>query len=148
MDDDEMTSAVDNEEDIKNQAETLVSVTNLVQTYMATVDRMKKELTESRGMLEDTFAGDARYMEVNEKVKGAAKEKKQIKAELLRNPQAMALSQKVKDLADDLKDAQTMLSGYVADYQRLTAATEIEDAEGNILKIITTSKLVKSRGNG
>ena len=58
----------------------------------------------------------------------------------------MALSQKVKDLSDDFKEAQQMLSGYVADYQRLTDAKEIEDASGNLLQIITVSKLVKSRG--
>ncbi|OGG06137.1 hypothetical protein A2872_04160 [Candidatus Gottesmanbacteria bacterium RIFCSPHIGHO2_01_FULL_42_12] len=137
---------MDPEEDIKNQAEELVAITNLVQTYMGTVDRVKKELTESRTMLEDTFANDARYMEANEKAKAVTKEKKQIKAELLKNPQAMALSQKVKDLSDDFKEAQQMLSGYVADYQRLTDAKEIEDASGNLLQIITVSKLVKSRG--
>ncbi len=137
---------MDPEEDIKNQAEELVAITNLVQTYLGTVDRLKKELTESRTMLEDTFANDARYMEANEKAKAVTKEKKQIKAELLKNPQAMALSQKVKDLSDDFKEAQQMLSGYVADYQRLTDAREIEDASGNLLQIVTISKLVKSRG--
>src|SRR3989344_8950658 len=91
---------MDPEEDIKNQAEELVAITNLVQTYMGTVDRVKKELTESRTMLEDTFANDARYMEANEKAKAVTKEKKQIKAELLKNPQAMALSQKVKNPTD------------------------------------------------
>lgn len=133
------------EEDIKQQAETLVSVTNLVQTYLGTVDRLKKDLAEQRGILNDTFAGDARYMEVEEKAKAVAKEKKQIKAELLQNPQAMALSQKVKDLAQELKEAQVMLSGYVADYQKLTDATEIEDPQGNILQIVTVSKLIRSR---
>lgn len=133
------------EEDIKQQAETLISVTNLVQTYLGTVDRLKKDLTEQRGILNDTFAGDIRYMAADEKAKAVAKEKKQIKAELLQNPQAMALSQKVKDLAQELKEAQIMLSGYVADYQKLTDATEIEDPEGNILQIVTISKLIRSR---
>ncbi|MDO8514924.1 MAG: hypothetical protein Q7S14_00350 [bacterium] len=126
--------------------QTLISVTSLVQTYMGTVDRLKKDLSEQRGMLTDTFAGDPKYMEVEEKAKAIAKEKKQIKAGLLANPQAMQLSQKVKDLAQELKEAQIMLSGYVVDYQKLTDATEIEVAEGNILQIVTICKLVRSRG--
>jgi predicted nuclease with TOPRIM domain len=133
------------EEDIKNQAEEIVTITNLVQTYMGAAARLKNELLENKEVLEDTFANDARYMEVNEKVKSAAKEKKQIKAELLKNPQALALSQKIKDLSQELKEAQQMLSGYLGDYQRLTAATEIEDAEGHLMRIITLTKLVRSK---
>lgn len=133
------------DDDLQKQAEEITSITNLVQTYIGTVERLKNELKESRGMLEDTFANDARYIEVNEKAKAVAKEKKQIKAELLKNPQAMALSQKVKDLATELKEAHQMLSGYLGDYQRLTAATEIEDSEGRVMQIVVQTKLVRSK---
>lgn len=126
-----------------DNSETLVTLVSLIQTYLGNIDRLRRELSESRGILTDTFATDLKYMEAEEKAKAIVKEKKTIKTGLLAGQQAMSMSQKVKDLAAELKEAQATLSGYLSDYQKTTGATTIEDTDGNILQIVTVSKLVR-----
>ena len=133
-------------EEITNQAETLVSLTNLIQNYISSLGKLKQELTENRQMLDDAFNNDTVYKEKADKAKEVMKERNTLKQQMAKQPALLALAEKIKDLREQIKESQQALSDYLQEYQKLTGATEIEDAEGNINEIRYTAKLVKSRG--
>lgn len=129
--------------EISSQAETLVTITGLIQNYISSIDRLKKELTENRQMLEDSFMNDETYKEKDAKAKQAVKEKNVLKQQILKQPALMTLSEKIKDLRISLKDSKQQLSDYLQEYQKLTGANEIEDAQGNLSEIRYTVRLVR-----
>ena len=129
--------------EISSQAETLVTITGLIQNYISSIDRLKKEISENRQMLEDSFMNDTTYKEKEEKAKEANKDKNVFKQQILKQPTLMALSEKIKDLRSSMKDSKQQLSDYLQEYQKLTGANEIEDAQGNLSEIRYTARLVK-----
>lgn len=123
--------------------DTLINLTGLIQNYIASIDRQKHTLTEHRQMLSDSFMNDETYKAEAEKVKAATKIRNQVKQQILKQPQLMALSAKIKDLNEELKASKEALSSYLQDYQKLTGANEIEDANGNLNEIVYTARLIK-----
>jgi hypothetical protein len=61
----------------------------------------------------------------------------------MKQPSVMQLSNQIKSMRQEIKERQSSLSDYLQEYQRLTGATEIETSDGNILRIINSSRLVK-----
>ncbi len=129
--------------EISSQAETLVSITNLIQSYITSIGRHKMEIQENRQMLDDALLNDASYKEKEDKAKEAAKVRNAYKSQILKQPALMALSEKIKDLRTEMKDAQQQLSDYLQEYQKLTGANEIEDANGNVNEIRYSARLVR-----
>lgn len=129
--------------EISSQAETLVTITGLVQNYISSIDRLKKEITENQQMLQDSFLNDVTYKEKDDKAKEAIKARNAFKQQILKQPTLMALAEKIKDLRSSMKDSKQQLSDYLQEYQKLTGANEIEDAQGNLNEIRYTARLVK-----
>lgn len=129
--------------EISNQAETLVTITGLIQSYISSIDRIKKEINENRLMLEDSFMNDTTYKEKDDKAKEAIKAKNAFRQQILKQPALMTLAEKIKDLRSSMKDSKQQLSDYLQEYQKLTGANEIEDAQGNLSEIRYTARLVK-----
>lgn len=129
--------------EISSQAETLISITNLIQSYITSIGRHKMEIQENRQMLDDALLNDASYKEKEDKAKEAAKVRNAYKSQILKQPALMVLSEKIKDLRTEMKDAQQQLSDYLQEYQKLTGANEIEDANGNVNEIRYSARLVR-----
>lgn len=129
--------------EISSQAETLVTITGLVQNYISSIDRLKKEITENQQMLQDSFLNDVTYKEKDDKAKEAIKARNAFKQQILKQPTLMALAEKIKDLRSSMKDSKQQLSDYLQEYQKLTGANEIEDAQGNLNEIRYIARLVK-----
>lgn len=129
--------------EISSQAETLVTITGLIQNYISSIDRLKKEITENQQMLQDSFLNDTTYKEKDDKAKEAIKARNAFKLQILKQPALMALAEKIKDLRTSMKESKQQLSDYLQEYQKLTGANEIEDAQGNLNEIRYTARLVK-----
>lgn len=121
----------------------LVTVTNLIQSYISQIDRSAKELAAHKQMLQDAFLNDPTYREHEEKVKEAVKVRSATKMQILKQPTLAELAEKVKDMAQSVKDAKQSLSDYLQEYVRMTSSREIEDSEGELREIVYTAKLVK-----
>ena len=94
-------------------------------------------------MINDAFEGDAVYREHAEKVKEAARVKTATKQQIMKQPAVAALVEKIKDLKFEVKESQTVLSDYLNQYQKSTGATSIELGDGEIMEIVSVTKLVK-----
>lgn len=138
------TNTPTNQTNGTSSANDLVTVTNLIQSYIAQIDRSSKELSAHKLMLQDAFLNDPTYRQHDEKVKEAVKVRSATKMQILKQPTLAELSEKVKDMAQSVKDAKQSLSDYLQEYVRMTSSKEIEDTEGELREIVYTAKLIKS----
>lgn len=115
----------------------------LVKQYIAAIAKLQGELKEKSQMLNDAFEGDAVYQEHAQKAKEANRVKSATKQQILKQPAVAELNERVRNLRFDIKENQALLSDYLAQYQKATGATQIEDEEGEVLEIVSVIKLVK-----
>lgn len=126
-----------------NNVDTLLSLSGLIKTSLDTIKTVKEEYNQAREMLESVLDNDPEYAEVMQKVKVIAKEKASIKSRIIKQPEAAGLENKVNDFKTRLKDLNTNLSIYLADYGKLSNLNQFEDNEGVVRDIVYTAKLVK-----
>lgn len=99
-------------------------------------------------MLQSALENDETYRLHNEEAKKAAKTKSQTKYQIMQQPQNKQLAEKVRGIAEEIKEADGALSDYLREYQRMSGATEIETNEGEIREIVYVAKLVKKSSRG
>jgi predicted nuclease with TOPRIM domain len=123
--------------------EEILSLSGLIKTSLDTIKTVKEEYNQAKEMLESVLDNDPEYAEVMVKVKTIAKEKASIKSRIIKQPEAADLENKVNDFKTRLKDLNTNLSIYLADYGKLSNLNQFEDNEGVVRDIVYTAKLVK-----
>lgn len=143
MDPNDKQQAIDGEV-VSEMASDLVTITNLIQSYIGNLDRAAEELKNHKQMLTDAFANDPTYREHDEKVKEATKVRNATKMQILKQPTLKELAEKVKEMTQSVKDMREALSSYLQDYARMTGSREFEDSEGELREIVYTAKLVKT----
>lgn len=121
----------------------LLNLEEMIKNYIQSLDKLREEKKKVQEMYEDSFVNNPIYRENSEKAKEAAKVKATTRQQIASQPAVIALGQKMKGLSSDIKERQVALSDYLLEYQRLTGANEIEDAEGQIREIINSAKLIK-----
>jgi len=124
-------------------AELLGNLESSIKEHIASIDTSKNELKKLKEMLSDMFSNDSTYQEHDKAVKEAAKIRTKTKLELLKQPAAAQLNNKIKELSSDLKDLQNALSDYLREYQRLSGSNEIEGDDGEVREIVYVARLIK-----
>lgn len=129
--------------DENNQAQVLVNLEGMIKTHITTLDKSRAELSKLKEMLDGILENDETYRTHTEKAKEAAKLKSLTKSQLLKQPEARDLAQKIKELQNSVKDLDLALSDYLREYFRMSGSTEIELENGEVREIVYTAKLVK-----
>lgn len=124
-------------------AQVILDLENMIKANVATIDRNKVELKKQKEMLESALQNDETYRTHNETAKKAAKQKGATKLQILSQPANRALAEKVRDLAAEIKEANTALSDYLREYARMSGTNEIKTDDGEVREIVYTAKLVK-----
>ncbi|RJP46327.1 MAG: hypothetical protein C4584_01720 [Armatimonadetes bacterium] len=126
-----------------NNASVLLNMENMIKSYISSIDRQKEELSKYQGMLDDILENDATYKAHTEQAKEAARIKSATKQQILKQPQAAELADKVKNLRVEIKENQATLSDYAGEYQRMSGINEIEGEDGEMREIVLVPKIVK-----
>lgn len=121
----------------------LLNLEEMIKNYIQSLDKLRDEKKKVQEMYEDSFVNNPVYRENSEKAKEAAKVKATTRQQIASQPAVISLGLKIKGISSDIKERQVALSDYLLEYQRLTGANEIEDAEGQIREIINSAKLIK-----
>lgn len=121
----------------------LLNLQEMIKNYIQSLDKLREEKKKVQEMFEDSFLNNPVYRENAEKAKEALKVKATTRQQIASQPSVIALAQKLKGLNADIKEREVALSDYLLEYQRLTGANEIEDAEGQIREIVNSAKLIK-----
>lgn len=122
-------------------ASTLVTVTNLIQNYLAQINENKRLLIEHKQMVDDALNNDETYKKHSDAAKEAAKVKMATKKQLMQQPNLRELAEKIKDLTADMKAARESLSQYLQQYHQLTDSNQFEDGKGEVLDIVYVATL-------
>lgn len=117
-------------------------LSGLINGHLAGIDRQKGQLRQVKEMLESILTNDQAYQEADSKAKEEAKERAKVKARILQQPQAHDLNFKIKEHRLEIKQLSDELSSFLAQYQKLTGATEFEGDDGEMRQIVFTAKLV------
>jgi len=136
---------MDNTNNQPNPSLSIIELTSIINRTVSEINRLKEQIKANKQMVDDSYENDKNYHEQAEKVKDITKNLKTIKQQITKQPAVTQSSEKVKGLREDIKDQQDALSRYLAEYQKLTDATIIEDENGEIREIIHTYKLVKKK---
>jgi len=139
----EETEGVATEPQAVGEAAILLNLKEMIKNYIQSLDKLREEKKKVQEMYEDSFVNNPVYRENAEKAKEAVKVKATTRQQIASQPSVISLGQKVKGLNSDIKERQVALSDYLLEYQRLTGANEIEDAQGQIREIINSAKLIK-----
>jgi hypothetical protein len=126
-----------------DQAAAMLSLEELIKNHIDSIDKLKDELKQSREMFEDSFNNNPTYKEHVENVKEVSKLKNSVKQQIAKQPSVATLEQKVKDIRFDINEKAKTLSDLLQDYKEQTGATSIETRNGQVLEIVSTSKLVR-----
>ena len=100
-------------------------------------------MKKNKEMLEDILINDETYKLHTEEAKKAAKIKLQTKQQIMKQPNANALNEKVKELSSEVKEMNQALSDYLSEYTKMTGTSEIEGEDGEVREIIRITKLIK-----
>lgn len=122
----------------------LLSITEMINSDLESIERLETELKKYMEMLEDIFTNDSTYQEHSKQAKEAVQIKSKTKQQILKMPQAADLNSKVKDFKNQIKEMRTSMSEYLQEYARLSGSTDFEDGQGNMRKIVYVAKLVKT----
>lgn len=127
----------------ENKGEILVSMEGMIKSHVSSLDKLQQEYKKHKEMLDDIFTNDATYQTHSEKAKEANKVKAATKTQILKQPQAAQLQEKIKSMKSEISELQSALSDYLQEYERLSGVNEIEGEDGEVREIVSTAKLVK-----
>lgn len=126
-----------------NSAVDLINLESIIKNSLIKINNLKDELKKEKEMFEDTLANDSVYNDHLQKVIQATNIKNETRKQILKQPAVVTVSQKVKDLRDEIKEIQQTLSSYLAQYQQLSGQNQIETENGEVMEIVVTARLVK-----
>lgn len=141
MDEDKST------EDVKEVSNTqlIMNLESLIKNLMQTLDKQQAEAGTFQDTLNDIFDRDETFKEHSKLAKEAAKVKSETKRQILKQPQAADLDNKIRTLKSEIKENKASLSDYLREYQRMSGINEIEGTDGELLEIVYDAKLVRKR---
>lgn len=125
-----------------DEASVVMNMENMIKTLIASQEKLKEQLEKHQDLLDTIFENDSTYQEHLAAAKEAAKIKSATKQQVLKQPQAADLANKVKTLRSELKENKASLSDYLREFQRMSGISEIEGHDGEIREIVFTAKLV------
>ncbi len=134
--------------DLRPESQTalsLLQVEDYINQQMKDITKLRGEMKEIKSSVDDTFQNDAQYREFEDKAKEAAKNKNAYKKQMMNDPAVSELVTKLDGMKADVKDMQIALSDYLREYNRISGMSQFETADGEMLEIVNTFKLVKKK---
>lgn len=125
-----------------DDASVVLNMESMIKTLIASQEKLKEEIEKHQDLLDGILENDSTYQEHSEAAKEAAKIKSATKQQILKQPQAADLANKVKTFRSELKENKASLSDYLKEFQRMSGISEIEGNDGEIREIVFTAKLV------
>lgn len=125
-----------------DEASVIINMESMIKSLISSNDRLREELDLNKGMLDSILDNDQTYKEHSDLAKEASKVKSNTKREILKQPQASDLANKVQSLRSQMKENKSALSDYLKEYQRMSGVNEIEGEDGEVREIVFTAKLI------
>jgi len=129
-----------------NATTTLLNLESLINGYLVDLEKAQEKMKTQRDMFNDTFENDAEYNQIMQKVKEVNRLKSVAKQRIMKLPNVVELTNKIREYRDEVKDIQEGLSGYLQQYKELSGSNQLTRDNGEVVEIISVTKFVKRRG--
>jgi len=126
-----------------DQTTLLLSIEELIKKHITKIDRLHEELKKYKETFDDAFNGSEVYRELDAQAKDATKKKAETRMQITKQPSVMTVSDKIKNMRQEMKELRAALSDYLLEYQRLSGLTEIQGEDGEYREIIQSAKAIK-----
>jgi len=130
-----------------NPAVSLINLESLIKNALLKIQNLKEEIKKEKEMFEDGLNNDTVYNQTQQKLIEATNVKNETRKQMLKQPAIITVSQKLKDLREELKELQESLSNALQQYRLSSGQTQIETDSGEVLEIVFTARLVKKRAH-
>lgn len=121
----------------------VMNLESLIRQHLSTISKLEEDLTKHKEMLDDIFANDTTYKKHHEDVKEAIRIRTATKQQIMKQPHAADLSEKVTSFKSQIKEQKDALSDYLREFQRISGISEIEGEDGELREIYYVAKLRK-----
>ena len=116
--------------------------TEMIQRRLKIIEELNEELNKLKTHYEEALESDSQYQAAVEEVKKVREEAKVKQDKILTNTSYKAISDKMKEARQNLKEAKEALSQELVDYYKDNGVLEIEDNEGNVKRMKFSVRLV------
>lgn len=120
-----------------------LSLENLIKSNLNTIDTLQKQFREQKEMVDNVLENDQTYRQHLEQAKEANNVKSSTKQQIMKRPDVVKIAEKMKSLREEIKETQATLSDLLQEFQRVSGSNIIEREDGQVLEIISVSKLVR-----
>lgn len=129
-----------------NAVSSLMNLESLINGFIVDMEKLQEKMKTQRDMFNDAFNNDAEFNQIMTKVKEINRVKSGAKQRLLKQPNILEVATKMREYKDELKDIQDGLSSYLQQYKELSGSNQITRDNGEVVEIVSITKLVKRRG--
>lgn len=126
-----------------DQATSLISLENLIKSYLNKIESHQDILKNLREMVNDALENDPDYVKAAKQAKQAAEQKSSAKKAVISQPEIAKIHDKLQDGTKQLKEMRAALSLHLQNYAQLSGSTQFEDDEGQVREIVYVAKVVK-----
>lgn len=127
----------------QNQAELVVSLTNLINANLAEITNIEREMAKTKEMVDSVLENDETYVKHAEAAKEASRVKGSTKKEIFKRPDVAHVVEKLNELKSDLAATRDELSNYIQEYASASGQNYFEAEDGTIQEIVYVAKLRK-----
>ena len=114
----------------------------IIQKRMKIIEDLREELNKINALYKESLDEDPIYQEVQEQEKSFKESNKEAKDSVMEKPVIKEFKEQLKDLRKEIKENRDVLAQELAEYFKETGEMEVEDADGNVKRMIFSVKLV------
>jgi DNA repair exonuclease SbcCD ATPase subunit len=113
-----------------------------IQKRMKIIDDLSEELNSINALYKESLDEDPIYQEVQEQEKTFKDAHKEAKDAVMEKPVIKEFKSQLSDLRKEIKENREALAQELAEYFKETGEMEVEDADGNVKRMIFSVKLI------
>ena len=126
-----------------DQSTVFLSIESLIKQNLNTLDTLQVQYRDQKEMVDNVLENDQTYRQHLEDANDANKVKSATKSQIMKRPEVIKVAEKMKGIKEEMKETQATLSDLLQEYQRISGSNVIEREDGQMLEIVSTSKLVR-----
>lgn len=151
LEDAEGTEVVETEEEkpryaTPNAVSSLLNLESLINGYLVDLEKAQEKFKTQRDMFNDAFNNDAEYSQIMTKVKEVNRVKSVAKQRIMKLPNIVELTNKMREYKEEMKDITEGLSAYLQQYKELSGSSQLTRDNGEVVEIFSVTKFTKRRG--
>lgn len=126
-------------------AETFNAVLGLIRSLSVQVDELKTKQNEFKERLNNLLENDSQLATFMDQAKEATQAVKRRRQEILNLPEAREVTNKLKEMAEEVRDISDSLTNNLLSYYQMTGVQTFDDPDGSEREFKLNAKLMPNK---